>query len=147
MACKIKQGIVKFFRFFFSKEFVVFLAIGLFNTFNGSLLSYVFSVFINANLAFVIGYILSLSIAYVLNCFFAFKQKLSLKGYLKFCVSYLPNFFIQNLIVFLVYNQLGLHRLIAYVSAAALGVPITFLIVKFFAMATGNVRQKDTESK
>ena len=146
MSRKNKGKFFHFISLFITKEFLIFLIIGLLNTFNGSVFSFIFSSFLHANLAFVCGYILSLCIAYILNSFFTFKKKLSFKGCLKFCLSYLPNFIIQNLIVFLVYNQFGFHRLIAYVAAAALGVPITFLIIKFFAMATGNTRKKNKES-
>ncbi len=132
-----------FFHLFLAKQFLLFLLIGVFNTFNGSLLSFVFSLFLNANVAFIIGYVMSLSIAYSLNSRIVFRQKPTWSRYVKFCLSYLPNFIMQNLIVYLVYNQLGLHKLVAYLLAAALGVPITYLVVKFFAMATGKTEDKN----
>jgi putative flippase GtrA len=35
--------------------------------------------------------------------------------------------------VVVIYNALGFDKLIAYVAAAIIGVPVTFLFLKFFA--------------
>ena len=53
--------------------------------------------------------------------------------YVKFFLSYVPNYIIQNAIVFICYNLLGLPSLASYLLAAILGVPITFLCFKIFA--------------
>ena len=121
---------------FFSKNFILFVIIGLFNTFNGTLLSYVLSLCLQPNLAFVVGYIISLCIAYVLNSVFNFKKKMSLQALIKFCISYIPNFIIQNITVIIVYNILGWYKLIAYVLAAVIGIPVTYLFLKFFAFGS-----------
>lgn len=119
---------------FFNKEFIVFVCIGVFNTFNGSIFSYIYSNSIpNVNLAFVAGYLTSLIIAYLLNSLFAFREKLSLQKFFKFVISYIPNFLIQNAMVFLFYNTLHWNKLITYFMAAAIGVPVTFIILKLFA--------------
>jgi len=118
---------------FFTKSFILFIFVGCINTFNGILLSYLYSLVINdANLAFVVGYITSLTISYLLNSFITFKEKLNFKKYIKFCISYIPNFIIQNIIVFIVYNTLGLHKLIAYALAAIIGLPVTFILMNVF---------------
>ncbi|MEA4965348.1 MAG: GtrA family protein [Oscillospiraceae bacterium] len=119
---------------YWNKNFIIFLIIGVVNTLNGSVFSYVFTKLLNlnANLAFVIGYVCSLTIAYVLNCKFNFRQRLNLAAMLKFFVSYIPNFLIQNAVVFVIFNLLGWHVLIAYVLAAIISIPLTFLIVKYF---------------
>ena len=122
---------------FFTPQFFVFLSIGLVNAFNGVWLAYAFSLFINPNLAFIIGYLISLSISYGLNSRFTFHAALSIPKYIRFCLSYIPNFFIQNLIVLLVYNYLQGPKIIAFILAAALGVPITFLLLKIYAFRTG----------
>lgn len=121
-------------QLFVSREFLFFLVIGVFNTFNGSLFAFLYSMVIpSANLAFVAGYLTSLIIAYFLNTWLAFRQKPALSKMIRFMISYIPNFLIQNLIVFLVYNVLHWHQLIAYLLAAAIGVPVTFILLKFFA--------------
>ena len=122
-------------RLFCTRDFLVFLVIGAVNTLNGTVFSYLYSLFLNANVAFVLGYLTGLVIGYVLNSFFTFKERLSINRFFKTCVSYIPNFIIQNLVVLIIYNIMGLHRMFAYALAAVLGLPITFLLMKFFAFA------------
>jgi putative flippase GtrA len=123
----------KFKSTFFSREFILFVIIGVVNTFNGTVFSYIYSSFFNENVAFVFGYISGLVISYLLNSFITFKEKLEFSKFIKFAVSYIPNFIIQNIVVFIVFNMLGLHKLIAFVLAAIIGVPVTFILMKFFA--------------
>lgn len=118
---------------FFTKEFVLFLFIGVLNTVNGVLFAFLYSIFTNANLAFVLGYITSLAISYLLNSFITFKERITFGKYLKFCVSYIPNFIIQNIMVVVFYNFLNWDKLLVYTLAAVIGVPITFIMIKFFA--------------
>lgn len=125
----IKQ---KFKDIFLSKQFVIFILIGIVNTFNGTVFSYVYSIFLSPNMAFLPGYISGLLISYVLNSFITFKEKLSFQKLIKFTVSSIPNFIIQYIVV-IICNALGLHKLFAYILAAIIGVPITFVLVKFFA--------------
>lgn len=125
--------ILKFKNTFFTKQFFIFVTIGLINTFIGVVFSYIFSSFLNENIAFVVGYICGLFISYLLNSFFTFKEALDFNKFIKFAISYIPNFIIQNIVVLIVFNMMGLHKLIAYILAAIIGVPITFILMKFFA--------------
>lgn len=118
---------------FFTKEFIMFVIIGIINTFNGVIFSYIYSSFLNENLAFIVGYISGLFISYLLNSYFTFKENLELKKFIKFAVSYIPNFIIQNIVVIIVFNIMGWHKLIAYGLAAIIGVPVTFILMKIFA--------------
>ncbi len=120
-------------RHFFSREFLLFLVIGCFNTFNTSLLASILALFFDTNFSFNIGYILANIIAYVLNSRLIFKEPLSLEKCAKFAFSYIPNYVIQNVIVLIFYNKLGFPNLAAFIIAAVLGVPLTFLAVKIFA--------------
>lgn len=125
----IKQ---KFKETFLSKQFLIFILIGIINTFNGTVFSYVYSGFLSPNIAFLPGYISGLLISYVLNSFITFKEKLSFQKLIKFIISSMPNFIIQYIVV-IICNVLGLHKLFAYILAAIIGVPITFILMKFFA--------------
>lgn len=120
---------------FFTRAFLLFLVVGCINTFLCSVLAKIIEPLVagDANLAFNIGYILANINAYVLNSVFVFPTKMNLVRYIKFFLSYVPNYVIQNIIVFVVYNLMGLPSLASYLIAAILGVPITFLFVKIFA--------------
>lgn len=123
---------------FFNKEFIFFILIGIINTFNGVIFSYIYSSIFNENLAFILGYISGLIISYILNSFITFKDKLAFRKFIKFAISYIPNFIIQNIVVILVFNILGLHKLIAYMLAAIIGIPVTFILLKFFTFNKNN---------
>ncbi len=123
----------KLIKSFLAPDFIKFVLIGIFNTFNGTWISYVLSLLLQPNVAFIVGYIISLAIAYLLNAKLNFKQKIHLISFIKFAISYIPNFIIQNVVVLIFYNILGWHRLIVYGLAAIIGIPITFLLVKVFA--------------
>ncbi|UZP02460.1 GtrA family protein [Clostridium botulinum] len=129
----MNKFILKFKDTFFSKQFFIFVTIGIINTFIGVVFSYIFSSFLNENLAFIVGYICGLLVSYLLNSFFTFRENLVLNKFIKFSISYIPNFIIQNIVVLIVFNVMGLHKLIAYVLAAIIGVPVTFVLMKFFA--------------
>ena len=119
---------------FFTRAFLLFLVVGTINTFRCSFLATVIEPLVgNANLAFNIGYLLSNVNAYLLNSLFVFPTRMTLTRYVKFFLSYVPNYIIQNAIVFIAYNLLGLPSIASYLLAAILGVPITFLCVKIFA--------------
>ena len=119
---------------FFTRAFLLFLVVGTINTFLCSFLETVIEPLVgNANLAFNIGYLLSNVNAYLLNSVFVFPTRMTLVRYVKFFLSYVPNYIIQNAIVFVAYNLLGLPSIASYLLAAILGVPITFLCVKIFA--------------
>lgn len=118
---------------FFNKEFILFIIIGIINTFNGVVFSVIYSSLFNENLAFIFGYISGLIISYILNSYITFKEKLEFRKFIKFSISYIPNFIIQNGVVLITFNILGMHKLIAYFLAAIIGIPVTFILLKFFA--------------
>ena len=119
---------------FLTREFFLFLVIGCINTFNGVFLAWLCA-FISPynNLNFNIGYIIGNIIAYWMNSRIIFKENLTLSRYVKFFISYLPNYIIQNIIVIIFYNMLGFPSIVSYLIAAVLGIPVTFLMVKIFA--------------
>lgn len=120
-------------RYFFSFEFFRFLVIGGVNTLNGVVFSYLFSRIMHAQVAFWCGYLLSLGISYLLNSAITFHERLSVPKMLRFFVSYIPNFLIQNIVVFLVHGVFGGTELMAYILAAVIGIPVTFVLLKLFA--------------
>ena len=126
--------IEKFKKMFLSAEFLMFLIIGVINTVNGVIFAWIYSLLIpNANIAFIVGYISAMVVSYILNSKLTFKESLSFVKYVKFFISYMPNFIIQNIMVIIFYNILHWQKLIVYALAAIIGVPVTFLFMKVFA--------------
>lgn len=118
---------------YLSKQFLLFLCVGAINTLNGTVLSLLFSTFLHANFAFVAGYITSLIISYFLNSRITFSAQLSFIGLIKYCIAYIPNFIIQNIVVFVLFNLLEFPKIIAYAAAAVIGIPVTYALMKCFA--------------
>lgn len=118
---------------FLSRAFAKFLCVGVVNALDGIVLAWLYSLFLQANVAFIVGYLTSVTISFYLNSWIVFPSRRTLPKYFKFVLSYVPNFLVQNLCVIVVYNMLHLDKLIAYVVAAIVGVPVTFLLLKFFA--------------
>ena len=118
---------------FFTKEFFTFLIVGGINAVNGIVFSYVYSLFLGVNVSFVLGYVTAMTISYLLNSTLVFKEDMGIVKYIKFCISYIPNFIIQNIFVLIFYNMLHWNKLIVFALAAIVGVPVTFIIMKFFA--------------
>lgn len=119
---------------FLSREFILFLAIGCVNTFDCSLLSTLLAPFLgDINLAFNVGYMLSNVIAYLLSACFVFPTPLSWLGWVRFFLSYVPNYLVQNVLVVALYNLMGIPPVRSFIISAVLGIPATFILVKFFA--------------
>lgn len=121
-------------KMFFSREFLSFLIVGGINTVSNIIFSTIYSLFIpNTTIAFFPGYITSNVVSYLLNSYLTFKEKLGFVKFIKFFVSYIPNFVIQTVIVYLFDRFVHGAPVLAYAIAAVIGVPVTFVFMKVFA--------------
>lgn len=114
--------------------FLRFLFVGAVNASLGILFSFIISLLISSPLlAFALGFSLSLVISYFLNAAITFKEvHFSLRQFWSFCVSYIPNFVILFSVVFVLVDLLHFYPLVAYISAAVIAAPITFLLLSKF---------------
>lgn len=128
------NGHVKLKKHFFNIRFAKFFAIGILNATNGVLFASLFSLFIlQANIAFILGYITTLSISYLLNAYFVFSErKLYFSKFLRFCISYLPNFVLQNIIVYILTIFFKTSKLIVFFISTVVSFPLTYLFLSFF---------------
>lgn len=119
---------------FWTREFLLFLVVGTFNTLDSTVIAKaIIFLDVDANLSFNIAYLAANVVAYLLNCYFIFHERPQLLVYVRFFISYIPNYIVQNIIVFVCMNLLGIMDVVSFLTAAVLGVPITFLFVKIFA--------------
>ncbi len=127
-------GIGRMRRVFWSREYLLFLLVGGINTLDTSLFASCLSLLsVDVNLAFNLSYLTSNILAYLLNCFLIFHARPVFHGYFRFMMSYIPNFLLENGIVVITYNMLACAPLISFLVAAFLSMPITFLLVRFWA--------------
>ena len=92
----------------------------------------------NIIFAHFLGYVMSLPVSYVLNSRYSFKQSMCIKKFGKFCLSYVPNYILQMIIVFLTVDICGLNKVLGLVLAVLIATPITFVIMKRFAFGEKN---------
>ena len=130
----IRELLLKIKRTFVNKKFIEFCVLGVINTINDAIFSSVYNWFgLQNNIAAVLGYFTALTIAFFFSCFFIFKRKPSLNRYVKFLISYIPNFIIFFLVTFITINTMGLPQFWGTILAAVAGGPITFVIMKVYA--------------
>ncbi len=121
-------------KMFLSREFLSFLIVGGINTVSNIVFSTIYSLFIqNTTIAFLPGYITSNVVSYILNSYLTFKERFGILKFIKFFISYIPNFLIQTVIVYLFDQFVHGLSVIAYIIAAIIGVPVTFVFMKIFA--------------
>ena len=121
---------------FLSKKFIGYCLIGIFNTFNTAFFSWLAHFKLQENVAAYIGYFISLTINYILNSIIVFKNRLALRRYFRFLLSYVPNFIIYTLVSLLTINVMQMNQFWATVLATAAGAPVTFVIIKLFAFGS-----------
>lgn len=50
----------------------------------------------------------------------------------KFCISYVPNFLVQLVAVYVFIRIIGANPLLTYITAVIIAVPVTFLLLSIF---------------
>lgn len=144
LARHLPAGVMRAVRPFLTVQFVIFMAMGTVNTIvsiaTATLLD-TFCMFVlppdhiyraimgGTNSNFIIGYAVSIITSFFLNCRFTFKEKPTLRKFLRFPVSYIPNFIFQYIFVFL-FTSFDMNRTAAYICAAVIGTPVTFAAMK-----------------
>ena len=119
---------------FFSPQFLMFIIIGGINTLTNIFFSAIYNILIgNTTIAFLPGYLSANIVSYILNSKLTFKEKMGFIRYVKFFISYIPNFIIQTIIVWLFDAFTAFPAISAYITAAIIGIPVTFILMKIFA--------------
>ena len=115
------------------KEFLRYTVVGCINT----LIYYIsYLVFMNVfnfsyRISFVAGYVISIIFSYFLNTYFTYKEKPSLKKFLIFPLTYIPNFIIQYIGMMLLVDQFDMNRKLAPIITAIVSTPITFFVMRY----------------
>lgn len=118
---------------FLSRKFIMFCLLGIVNTLDTAIISFLAEKIIQDHLAGIIGYILSLQIAFFLSCRFIFQCKPSFKKYKRYLISYIPSFIVYFLGFVGALSALKLPQFWATFLAVMLSGPITFIIIKLYA--------------
>jgi putative flippase GtrA len=87
--------------------------------------------------AHVLAFVLSMIGSYFLSCYFTFRVKPSWKTFLLFPLSAASNFVITSVGLWLLVELLHVNETIAPLLAAAVAVPITFVVAQFIFHGKG----------
>ncbi len=124
--------------------FVEFCLLGIFNTFTNALFSSLaHKIHLQQNVSAVLGYLLSLTIAFFLNCKIVFLESPTVAKYIKFMLSYIPNFIIYFLVTFITINTMNLPQFWGTVLAVMAGGPITYIIIRLYAFGNAENRKRN----
>lgn len=134
----ISKFLSKVKRTFVSRKFAYFCILGVINTFHDAFYSWLAHFILQENVAAVVGYLIALTIGFFINCRFIFKRQPTIRRYIRYGISYLPNFIIYFLVTFITINTMGLPQFWGTVLAALAGGPITFFIIKVYAFGKGS---------
>lgn len=117
-----------------SPEFITFIFVGCVNAIVGISVSYMFSLYIHSpQVAFIIGFTSSLVPSYFLNSVITFADRnFSITKFGKFVLSYVPNFSIMFVFVYIFTDFFKITPLLTYILAVVLAVPITFLLLSVY---------------
>ena len=118
---------------YLTKNFLLFVFCGGMGTLTNMGISTLCALKIDPTLAYVCGYFGSSLVTYTLNSKLTFHERISLHRYVRFIISYTPNFLILFSFVIVFINILGWNHIFVYGFAAALGLPLTYIIVRVVA--------------
>lgn len=122
-------------RHYLSKDFILFIFCGGMGTLTNFVFSLAISIKMNATISYIFGYIISLFVAYALNASLIFRDRYKLIGFIKFVMSYIPNFLILFTFVAIFLNIFNWNKVFVYALAGLLGLPVTYILVKLFAFS------------
>jgi len=114
----------------FDFDFILFVFCGALGTLTNFIFSSLISRKVDPVISYVGGYLISLFVTYLLNMIYIFKRKLKISDFIKFVISYIPNFIILFSFVYIFINKLEFNKYLVYLLAALIGLPITFIILK-----------------
>ena len=144
LAAHLPAGVMRAVRPFLTVQFITFMLMGIVNTavlvctatlldvFNEYVLpaqSLLRAFAMHSRLNFIIGYAVSIVTSFFMNCKITFKQKPTWRKFVRFPISYIPNFIFQYVMVF-IFTSLHLNQTAAYICAALIGTPLTFAAMK-----------------
>jgi phosphoserine phosphatase/putative flippase GtrA len=128
-----ERFMAKIMRTYCTKQFMLFVFCGGMGTLTNFICSLLISAALNPSLSYICGYATGIFITYSLNAKLIFKTKLNVTQFIKFIISYIPNFLILVTFVFVFLNIFAWNKIIVYALAGSLGLPITFILVRLIA--------------
>lgn len=114
------------------QSFLRFVIVGFINTFNYYVL-YLLLLFLNNPyiISHTIAFVISMIGSFYLNCYFTYQTKPTFKKFFQFPLTYVVNYTVTTVSLFLLVDLLSLNEFVAPLIAAILPIPFTYLISKW----------------
>lgn len=109
------------------REFFRFLMVGTINTLFSWLLFVVLVRFIPYIVAYTLAYASGIVSSYFLNVRFVFRERVSLSSFLKFPLTYMLQYAMGMLIMWLLVGKLSVEPELAMIMVVLATIPVTFL--------------------
>lgn len=118
---------------------LAFCLVGLVNTLVSYLVYLAGRLVLPYMVAFVLGWVVGVVVSFLLNCWFTYRVKPTLRGFVLFPLSSLPNIVLSSAGVLLMVEVLGWDQRIAPLVATVLAIPVSYLIAR--TILVGPVRR------
>lgn len=122
---------------FLNRDFIVFVFCGGIGTIVNFISSLLISNYINPTISYAFGYGISIFVTYYLNISLIFYRKINIIDFIKFITAYIPNFIILFTFVTIFLNIYHWDKVLVYGLAGLFGIPITYILIKLYALAGG----------
>ncbi|MEK5036071.1 GtrA family protein [Paenibacillus sp. FSL R7-0302] len=127
---KVESGRPTLLTKLLNKEFLKFVVSGGINTLTTYLMYLLLLLFLNYSLAYTVSYVSGIFLSYYLNTVFVFKEKMSIKKFLKFPIVYLIQYFINLLMLYILVEHLHLSTRIVPLIVVVVTIPVTYVLSK-----------------
>jgi|GEM_PF-796379 len=126
-----------------SLPLIKFIIIGLINTAHHTFWNFIFYQVLHLNymVAYVIAFFLAMTGSFFLNTYITFQTKPTIKKYLEYPITVLPNLLISMFNMKILIEYLKWPNLPSAILASVVAIPITFLLTKF--VLTKNDKDKN----
>ncbi|WP_339251667.1 GtrA family protein [Paenibacillus sp. FSL P2-0136] len=127
---KVESGRPTLLTKLLNREFLKFVVSGGINTLTTYLMYLLLLLFLNYSLSYTVSYVSGIFLSYYLNTVFVFKEKISIKKFLKFPIVYLIQYFINLLMLYILVEHLHLSTKIVPLIVVVVTIPVTFVLSK-----------------
>ncbi|RWR08077.1 GtrA family protein [Siminovitchia fortis] len=113
-------------------SFTRFVIVGFINTFNYYLL---YIILMSLNVPYILShssaFVISMIGSFYLNCYFTYKTKPTFKKFFQFPMTYVVNYSVTTISLFLFVDILNMNEFVAPLLASIIPIPFTYMVSKW----------------
>ncbi len=113
-------------------SFTRFVIVGFINTFNYYVL---YIILMSLNVPYILShssaFVISMIGSFYLNCYFTYKTKPTFKKFFQFPMTYVVNYSVTTISLFLFIDILNMNEFVAPLLASIIPIPFTYIVSKW----------------